>query len=848
MLLFNACNDFSSSEKVLHIDLNNDWYFSQNNSDQWYVAQVPGCVHTDLFNNNLIPDPYFGINENFLQSIGKSNWTYKKTFSLDSLVLNKEELYLVFEGLDTYADVYLNGNLILSANNMFRTWKVRCNNLLKINNNELIVKFKSVFAVDIPKWQKAKYRLKACDNNDQADTMISMYARKAPFHYGWDWGPRFITYGIWKPVYIEAWNYAKINDIRITNNEINNTTASLNANVEIEASQNCNIEIDITINKKHYRKSQLIYKGNNIVSVPLKIDNPILWWTNNLGGQYLYTIKTDLRKDKVLIDSKIFEYGIRDLKIVREKDSLGTSFYVKLNGIPVFMKGANYIPQDNFQNRVTSDKYENIIKAAVEANMNMLRVWGGGIYENDIFYDLCDKYGILVWQDLMFACSMYPNDTDFYQNIKHEIIDNVKRLRNHPSIALWCGNNECEAGWESWGWKNDLSVNEQNEYFENYNKLFYELIPHTIDSLDERYYHFGSPNTGFNNIEINNGDNHYWGVWHGNASFSQFKNNIGRFVSEYGFQALPEISSIKKFTNPLDRNIKSIIMLNHQRCMADKRKDKSYGYKIIEKYMINEYGIIPEDFNQYIYLSQILQAKALKTAIESHRLNMGYCMGTLYWQLNDCWPVVSWSSIDYYGKWKASHFQVKKSYNPFLIVFNDEKDSIKLYVVSDNLKKIDASLQIKILDFNGKIIWNNSENIFIEPLRTTLKYIIPKNEILSKVELNKVFLYAEAINDNKIIASNSYFFVSDKELDLPQVEIFKELKKADFGYILILRSTKLIRNVMIKIENIDYQLSDNYFDLLPDMPVNINIFTKATQEKVGENIEFFTLNELKRLK
>ena len=447
----------------LRQELHEGWIYRQARGINWYTAEVPGTIHTDLINSELIDDPFYRLNERGVQWVDKEDWIYRTTFDVDKQLLDKSNIMICFDGLDTYADVILNGVKILSTDNMFRRWSVDVKKLLGEKENELEVYFHSPVKVDLPKWEKAPFHYPA--SNDQSenggllDRQISVYARKAGYHYGWDWGPRLVTSGIWRPVFLEAWDDVRITNVYYAQKSVTAREARIDAIVEICADKEMDAEtliLNRTDNRTEIKKTIRLVKGTNKISLPFSIIKPKLWWTNGLGEAFLYDFAMNVKIKNREVDAYEQKVGLRSLKLATEKDKYGENFYFELNGQPLFAKGSNYIPCDNFLPRVTDSLYERTIQDAVRANMNMLRVWGGGIYENDIFYDLCDKNGILVWQDFMFACSMYPADGDFLENIKQEAIDNVRRLRNHACIALWCGNNECIDAWCNWGWKRDF--------------------------------------------------------------------------------------------------------------------------------------------------------------------------------------------------------------------------------------------------------------------------------------------------------------------------------------------------------------------------------------------------------
>lgn len=823
---------------VIKIELTSNWEFSEAGADNSYPAAVPGCIHTDLLNNKLIPDPFFGTNESDLQWIGKKDWIYRTTFDASPSLLKEDQVQLVFKGLDTYAEVFLNDSLILSADNMFREWKVPVKGLLKLSGNTLEVLFKNVFEVNLPKWQKAPFRLIAFPNNDQSDTMIAMYSRKAQFHYGWDWGPRLITCGIWREVYLEGWDEFKLDNVQVIQKDVSKENADIVSVLNITADKNLDAKVTASVDGKEIAEKEVsLNPGSNKVDLSFMLENPNLWWTNGLGTQYLYGFRYEVTSSDGSSDSLAYKIGIRSLKVIRQKDALGESFYVKLNGVPVFMKGADYIPQDNFQNRVTVGRYEHMIKSAAEAHMNILRVWGGGIYENDEFYDLCDQYGILVWQEFMFACAMYPADSSFLDNVRHEVIDNVTRIRNHPSLALYCGNNENEISWYQWGWKNNYSADVQKQYGNDLYKLFHETIPRTLEEVDTtRYYHYSSPSAGFNNIPYSDGDIHYWGVWHGKEPFEDFDKNIARFVSEYGFQSYPELSTIKKFAEPQDMQLHSEVMLSHQRCMADDRRDKEYGNRLIQAYLERQYRQ-PKDFTSYVYVSQVLQAEGVKVAIEAHRRSMPYCMGSMYWQIDDCWPVASWSSIDYYGNWKALHYYAEREYRTFLISAVQNDGDLSFYVVSDSLADVPAELDLRVVDFNGRQIYSKSIPTTVKADTSCVYATINEDELTANADKSDIILIEQLQAGGKILAENTYIFEDLKNLELEKPDIKISAEADPDGYELKLTADRYAKNVYLSIDNASGSFTDNYFDLIPGR-------TKEVRFQTNQNVEDF-LNRLK---
>ncbi len=841
MLIFQSIYS-TNAENKMKIRIQEHWKFKQENTGQWYPAEVPGCVHTDLMRNNLIPDPFIGTNEQSLQWIGEKNWIYETTFNVPAEILSKDVVELVFEGLDTYAEVTLNDSLVLKANNMFRTWRFNCCSLLREKGNHIEIRFRNVFDENMPKYKAAPFELQAFPNNDQADVKIAMYSRKAQFHYGWDWGPRLITCGIWRPIYLEAWSEFKIQDVHIQQKNVSVSGADILSAVHILSRKEQKLSASVAMDSLNLLTETLHLKpGINQIELSAHLANPQLWWTNGLGAQKLYTYQITIKDDSGHQDIYSTEIGIRSIEVVREKDSLGRSMTVCLNGIPVFMKGANYIPQDNFQNRVTKERYEHIIRSAAEANINMLRVWGGGIYEDDQFYKMCDRYGILIWQEMIFACAMYPCDEKFIESVRQEVIDNVTRIRNHPCIALYCGNNENEAAWFQWGWKEKYNEEAQRAFEHDAKKLFYEVIPSALHEADStRYYHPTSPAAGFKNIAASEGDIHYWGVWHGKEPFERYPSNLARFVSEYGFQSYPELSTIAQYAQPEDRTLHSDVMLSHQRCMADERRDKEYGNRLIQWYMDQWYRA-PKDFESYIYVSQVLQAEGVKVAMEAHRRAMPFCMGSLYWQIDDCWPVASWSSIDYYGRWKALHYTVKNSYASVLISPVLSEDNVKIHLVSDKVENINALLDIAVLDFEGKIVSHHSMPVSVKPNHSEIAATLSLSQLISGSDETRLVLFCRLEQGNTLVAENISYFRSPKDLDLKHPKFMKHITKTTSGFTIELTANTLAKNVYLTCSDTNGFFDDNYFDLISGIPKIVTVTTQLQQDEFERSLKIISL-------
>ncbi len=842
LALFPGCNT-EKSEMMTSEEIKGQWQFRQAGSEEWLPATVPGTVHTDLIANGKIEDPYFRLNERDVQWIDKVDWEYRTTFGADAAMLAKDRVVLHFMGLDTYAEVKVNGQEVLKADNMFREWKADVKSLLKEGENELTLLFRSPIVEGIKKYDANPFVIPVSDN-DQAVTgeveggkMVSVYTRKAGYHFGWDWGPRLVTSGVWRPVYLEAWDEARISNLHIAQESVTREKASLKAAFEIEAEEEGKALLTVSCDGKVLASSPVVLtKGMHLYDVAFEIVNPELWWTNGLGKAYLYNITGSLEKEGATT-SESTRIGIRTLELVREKDDQGTSFYFKLNGVPVFMKGVNYIPNDMFLPRVTPEKYRNVVETARVSNMNMIRVWGGGVYEEDLFYDLCDEAGILVWQDFMFACAMFPGDEAFLENVRHEAIDNVKRLRNHPSIGLWCGNNEILSAWYGWGWKrNEEAKNPENaaKIWKAYEDIFHTILPGVVGELDpSRSYWSSSPSSGTGiPSDLVNGDEHYWGVWWGKAPFETYATHIARFMSEYGFQSFPEIASVRKYTEPEDHDIYSEVMKSHQR--------SSIGNETIEYYMLLEYDK-PKDFESFLYANHVLQAEGIKFGLEGHRRAAPYNMGSLYWQINDVWPVASWSSTDYYQKWKALQYYVKKGFEPLLISPYREGEEVKVAVINDHLTEKQGMLRLRLLDFEGNEVRKYETEVTAAANASTLVFGENLEKFAAGADLATVVLVAELMDGEKILTSNLLFLKPFRELQLPDPQVGFTTRKIAEGYEITLTTDKMARNVYLQTGDEEGFFSDNYFDMLPAQEVKVTLKTALTPEKLDEVLTVRTM-------
>ena len=812
---------FSHGQAVLvERELTENWDFKEVDSRDWLPASVPGTVHTDLMANGLIEDPFYRLNERKVQWVDKKDWVYQCSFEVSPDEFERQHHELRFEGLDTYASVYVNDIRVLHSNNMHRTYTVDVKEHLLEGTNTLRIRLESPIKKGVELYDALDYTIPV-SANDQAETgevpggkRVNVFTRKAAYHYGWDWGPRLVTSGIWRPVTLVCWDDFRFTDM-VLNQELNGDVARVLAHLEIESSiENANALLQLKLDDDVIASTKVrLSKGKQDFNIPIKIDRPELWWPNGLGKQHLYNVEVKLQRKEVI--STVNQYfGIRTIELTADSVLSQPNFYFKVNGKPTFAKGVNYIPQDIFLPRVNHRDYERILQAAADANVNMIRVWGGGVYENDRFYELCDSLGLMVWQDFMFACAMYPGDKDFLENVKQEAIDNVKRLQKHPSMALWCGNNEVLAAWKRWGWE-QTAIEEQSpeiahKIWQHYDTLFHHILPEVVSEYHRGIDYWASSPSASEGLpeEYTHGDTHYWGVWWGKEPFENFNTKISSFMSEYGFQSFPIYESFEKFSEKQDRDMYSEVMKSHQR--------SSIGNATIEEYMKRSHRK-PIGFEDLLYMSQLLQADGIQTAIEAHRRNKDRCYGSLYWQLNDCWPGASWSSIDYYGKWKALHYKVKEAFAPVIVSHEFIDGDLLISVVSDRLTKFDGELLVTLSEFKDiERILNWSQVVNIEPNSTQTVMRIPAAELPQGKDQKYTYLQVKLYERTHLAAQKNVYFLPFKDLVLPRPELRIELADQSKDKLYLTVSSKnFAKGVHITCDGPN-NFSENFFDL----PIN----------------------------
>lgn len=835
------------------LPLNGRWELRQARGFNWYPATVPGTVHTDLMSAGVIEDPFPGFGERAVQWVDKEDWVYRRSFDVPQDILSLARVDLCFDGLDTYADVTLNGVKVLSADNMFRRWRVRVEGLLKPEGNELEVYFHSPVKVDMPKWEA--YPEHYDPGNDQSfnggllDRKISIFARKAGYHYGWDWGPRIVTAGIWRGVRLEGFRYCTITDAFYRCVSIGKKEAVVEAQFEIEAPDALPLAgIIVTTPDGGIRKEVPVdlQAGTNHVRVELKVPKPRLWWPRGMGDQYRYTFCSLLYAGERQHDFRQDEVGLRTVSLERQDDAAGRSFRFLVNGVPVFMKGANYIPNDIFLPRVGAAEYGRVVADAADAGMNMLRVWGGGVYEDDAFYELCDRAGILIWQDFMFSCSIYPYEGAFRESVLAEAEDNVRRLRNHPCIALWCGNNECSEMWYGWGVQTGRPFDRTAQ--EQYNRQYYKDLPEVVERLspgtDYTPTSPWSPEDG-RNMDPMMGDFHYWTPWAQRIPSTEFERHHSRFYSEYGFQSFAGIETIKQFApDRADWDEGSEMMMFHQRggTMANIRMMN----KLIDEYYL------PDSFEEKVYLSQIAQGDIIRRAVESHRRDKPLCWGSLVWQINDCWPVASWSSRDWYGTWKPLHYYLREAFRDILPSASVQDDKVELWLVSDRLEAVKGSLEVSFEDFAGHCVLSGTKRVKIPANASVRVADYPLDKLGASPDVLYVRMaFTDAATGTRY--ENLRMLTSVREARLPVSGLVASVEACNGGYEVTVSTDCFVKGVYLNVRGAMLRtddcrkalpgttaarnFSDNYFDLPAGGSRTIRVESDLTLEEFRNRLE-----------
>jgi len=784
------------------------WEFHKKGELEWSKATVPGGVHTDLLALGLIPDPFVGDNEKRVRWVAESDWEYRLQFSATYELLNKPHIYLVCDGLDTLATVHLNGQELGSTNNMFRQYRWDVKALLKPGNNELFIAFDSPV-----RYCAGQQAVKPLPGVSQA-IPGGPHLRKAPCQFGWDWGPQLPPIGIWKDIRLEGYESARIDQVQFKQEHADGKVI-LETKVMVESFEKaaCTAELRLVAPDGQVIEVNAPINSTGEAGLKVVISNPQLWWPNGYGTQPLYQADIELCHDDQSLDKRHYQLGLRTIELRQQPDEWGRSFTFVVNGLPIFAKGSNWIPADSFPTRITDASLESLIKSAAETNHNMLRVWGGGFYEEERFYDLCDRYGILVWQEFIFACSGYPwDDPDFIANFKQEAIENIRRLRHRACLALWCGNNEIEWIWTMWNWEGP----QYDAMKKAYDQFYHHTLPAWCAAEDPYHTYWpSSPSSDTPFIDPNGqkqGDAHYWDVWHGRKPFNAYRDQFPRFMSEFGFQALPPLATIRTYAPESEWNMTSYIMERHQK--------NDSGNQLMVAQMLDTFRL-PKDFESLVYLSLSLQAEGIRYGVEHWRRHPERVSGTLYWQLNDCWPVASWSSLDYFGRWKALHYAARRFYAPIMMSIEDKLALQSVFITNDTREAWEGSVRWSFETLDGKVLDKGEVAVKAAPFAVTSVCQLDFSKHLDDDLTRQVAFVAEMVKDGQVIARQTAFCVPTKHLDLTDPSIDSQIKVEKNQIHIKLAAHSFARIVECSLKDADVVFSDNYFDLPAGRTVDI---------------------------
>ncbi len=789
------------------------------------AGTVPCSMYSVLLKNGRIENPYYRENEKEAMKLSGKDCVFRKTFFVDEALQNAEDATLCFEMLDTLADVYVNGTLVGKASNMHRVWKFSVKDCLKEGENELTVKCYS--PVQYADKMIAKRHIWG---QDEITLPGYQYIRKAHYMFGWDWGPCLPDMGIYRGVFLYDAKAVQVENFRMQQKhepnhvsltivpELGGNTAGVHC-VKVQLTDVSGDVVEQKIEGGYQAGEQVLFE----------IDQPELWWPNGLGEANLYTLTISVYgENETLLDSYEKKIGLRTIRISRENDEWGQEFCFQVNGVKVFAMGSDYIPEDNIIPNITHEHTRELLHHCKAANFNCIRVWGGGYYPDDEFYDACDEYGLIVWQDNLFACAVYLLDEEFEENIRIETEENVRRIRNHASIGLWCGNNEMETAWECWG------IPQEEDLKEDYDEMFEHIIKDAVNENDGvTMYWSSSPSSGDYSIaanDFNRGDVHYWDVWHGMKPMKDVFNYYFRFCSEYGFEALPNKKTLDTVLLPEDCNLYSPAMEVHHKCVDGNHKLMFYMQCLR----------MPTSFEQLIYATQLMQAEAIRMNVEHMRRNRGRCMGSVYWQLNDSNPTVSWSSIDYDRRWKALQYFCKRFYAPVLLSAVEDGDVVQFHISNETMSDFTGKVSWRLRDNRAHVVKEESFEVTVDALSASC---VAKTDFSDtfRMETDRRKYYVEYLLEdaNGKVMDSVMQFVEFKHFEYLEPTIDIAFKENTSEFVLTFSSDVYVKDVCLDLKHKDCVFSDNWFDIHGDRKVEITI----EKNSVGQQL---TLEELKK--
>jgi len=809
---------------------------------QWFPAHVPGSVQQDLIAAGGVPDPFKGINEAPIQWAGLTNWQFRKVIDVTPAMLARDHVDLVFDGLDTFASVTVNGKHLLTADNAHRRWRVDAKTALKPGRNELIVRIASPIRTLQPMVLAEANPLPgeydSAFGDEPKGKQTSPYIRKPKYHYSWDWGPRLVNIGVWRPARIEAWDEARIDGFRVDQEALNDSEARLVARWRIVAGGVANVTLRARVTGPDGKQVEIsraasLVAGENWVSAPLTIEKPQRWWPVGYGAQPLYSVEATLDAGGTTEDRVTQRIGLRTAEFIRKDGSFG----FRINGVPIFAKGANLIPFDNFPSRVGEPQMRQILTSARDANMNMIRVWGGGYYLDDAFYALADEMGLMIWQDFMFGGSVTPPDAAFRENVRVEAEEQVERLQPHPSLVGWSGGNEVLSGWENWSdrkaFKTRIGADAQERIGTSMAVLFDRVLRDAVVArAPGTPYWPGSPSSDYEGPTDTDkdGDRHFWDVWSGSKPVERYLDSCPRFMSEYGFQGVPDLSTIRGFAGKGPLAIDSPVLKAHQKFLAGEGNARLQLY-------LDQRLRKPKDFADLVYLTQVNQAQAIDMAARHHRGCRPVTLGSLYWQLNDTWPAISWASVDYNGQWKLLHYAARRFFAPQAIVAEHKDGAMRIALVSDATLPIAAEWRVRAFDMAGKPLGTKGAAVTLEPLGAQEVASIADAELFNGAETTASFAVAELLIDGRSVSRTIVERALPRDMAYPAPGLTTRWE----GKRVTIAASALARAVMLDFGDIAAQPSDDGFDLLPGESLTIDIRSDASAAALKHALTLRTL-------
>ena len=817
------------------VPLNRDWQVRLDPADAaatkahpreaaWFPAQVPGSVQQDLIRAKRVPDPFIATNEGAIQWAGLSAWQFRTTLTVTPAMLAHGHLDLVFDGLDTFATVTVNGQPLLTADNAHRRWRADAKPLLRAGRNEILVGIASPIKTLQPMVLKDPHPLPgeydSAFGDEPKGIQTSPYIRKPKYQYGWDWGPRIVTTGLWRPARLEAWDEARLDRVRIAQDTLSDAEARLTAHATIVADVTKSVTLTATVtapdgSRQTVERTVTLAPGSNPVTIPLTIAKPQRWQPVGYGAQPLYTVATTLDGD-----TQTRSIGLRTVTLDRKQGAFG----LIVNGLPIFAKGANVIPFDSFPARVDPAEPESLLKAARDANMNMVRIWGGGYYLDDAFYAAADRMGLMVWQDFMFGGSVTPPDAAFRASVAAEADEQVARIGDHPSVVIWAGNNEVLSGWENWSdrkaYKKAIGADEQERIGTGMAVLFDRVLRGAVSTNSPGTpYMPGSPSTDYEGpVDTDaNGDRHFWDVWSGSKPVENYLDSCPRFMSEYGFQAMPTMATIRGFAGKGTLDPDSPVMKAHQKFLAGE------GNARLRLYL--DQRLRPaKDFADFVYLTQVNQAQAIGLAARHHRACRPVTMGSLFWQLNDVWPAISWSSIDHLGQWKLLHYEAKRAFAPQAIVAEHRAGATRIALVSDATAPVAAQWRVTVRAMTGATLGTRTADATLALLSATTVATLPDADLFGTADPAQSYAVAELLVDGRTVSRTLVERLVPKDMAYPDPGL--TLRRT--GNRATITARNLARAVMIDMGDTPGQASDSGFDLLPGESVTVTLTGKQT--------------------